>query len=71
MAFERELENLRRAQGRLPAEAEMLSAAFVGPPRPVSSPGANSTKQLALDNGSEVFHKSMAEGEISRTATVR
>lgn len=48
---------MRAAQGTLPVEQQLLTSAFTGPPAPTSSPGANTTKKLALANGRVVFHK--------------
>ena len=49
--------SVKAAQGRLPIEQRMLSEAFIGPPAPTSSPGVNTTKQLALASGLIAFHK--------------
>jgi hypothetical protein len=48
---------VKAAQGALPIEQQMLTAAFSGPPAPTSTPGVNATKRLALASGEVVFHK--------------
>jgi hypothetical protein len=48
---------VRAAQGAIAVEQRMISEAFVDPPAPTSSPGVNTTRQLALASGLVVFHK--------------
>jgi len=48
---------VKLAQGTLTVEQEMLASPFAGPPAPTTTPGVNTTKQLALANGYVVFHK--------------
>jgi hypothetical protein len=65
MPLDLEKDNLRRVQGHVDPESELLNSPFVGAPRSPSTPGVNETFELALASGKRVFHKSFQGVEVT------